>query len=110
MRDFYMQPKNIFFLFLREKSGRPWEDKTGRSIVGHMGRQSHTTRFFFIPDDAVDRRKLEIQMLWQLKALLEQYLLSNVYIFDTKECSKNIRANYNLLQFTNKASSHVVIL
>ena len=49
-------------------------------------------------------------MLWQLKALLEQYLLSNVYIFDTKECSKNIRANYNLLQFTNKASSLVVIV
>ena len=47
---------------------------------------------------------------WSWRPYSNNISLSNVYIFDTMECSKNIRANYNLRQFTNKASSLVVIV
>ena len=67
-----------------------------------------TQNIFPFPDDAVARKLIVIFIFSSRRPQLNYIFLSNVYSFATMEFSKNISAN--LLIFTNKASSPVVIV
>ena len=67
-----------------------------------------TQNIFPIPDDAVARNSIIIFIFNSRRPHLNYIFLSNVYSFATMEFLRNVSAN--LLIFTNKASSPVVIV
>ena len=69
-----------------------------------------TRNIFLIPDDAVARNVIIIFNFSSQRPHLNYSFFSNVYSFDTMEFSMKHKISANLLIFTNKASSYVVIV